>query len=146
MKKKYLFFALILFVISCSKSGSSASDSSTSGTTGTGSTTTTPVTPTPSPAQNVWQLSGITLAGVPQTITSMQASFQMSFYADGRYLDTDGAAGTWRKPTSDSIVIAKTNLPTHITSRYKIRGQSTSTLLLRTGINASQIDLTYAAK
>jgi hypothetical protein len=76
----------------------------------------------------------------------MQSSFQMSFYADGRYIDTDGAAGTWSTPTTDSIVIAKTNLPTHITSRYKIRGKTASTLLLRTGVNASQIDLTYAAK
>lgn len=136
MKKIYTLL-LIALLASCSKNDTPAP------------TPTNPTTPVPPPVAStstVWQLTGIAIDNVPQTLTSMQASFRMTFHNDGRYADTDGINGSWAYPTSDSLRINQTNLPTPISLKYKVRVKTANLLSLTQSAADRTIDVTYEAK
>lgn len=128
---------LIALLASCSKNDTPAP---------TPTNPTTPTTPPVASTSTVWQLTGIAIDNVPQTLTSLQASFRMTFFNDGRYNDTDGAQGNWIFPSSDSLRIHQTNLPTPISVKYKVRIKTANLLSLTQGSADRTIDLTYEAK
>ncbi len=97
------------------------------------------------PDYTIWKLNNIMINQAPMTLTALQASFRMTMYNDGRYADTDGAAGTWALLASDSLSINKMNLPKPITSRYKAISQSKTSLVLFTTQENTEIKLTYEA-
>lgn len=97
------------------------------------------------PDYTTWKLSSLTVNSVPQTLTSMQASFKMTMYNDGRYADTDGAAGSWSMIQTDSLTINKANLPKPIVSRYKKIAQSKTSLVLQSTQENTEIQMTYEA-
>ncbi len=101
---------------------------------------------TPGTTVNVWQLSAIKVNDVDQTLTTQQSTFKITFNADGRYADSDGVIGNWLIPTSDSLQINQTNLPTPITIRFKIKLRTTTTLALTQTSNNKITDLIYEAK
>jgi hypothetical protein len=135
MKLICLFLLVLLTVAACSKTNTEVTAS------GNGSGTITPAV-----TYTAWQLTGLSIANVPHTLTTQQASFKMTLYFDGRYSDTDGIAGTWSNPTTNTLVINQTNLPRPITLGYKIISQTTSSLSLTMGTDSTQINLIYAAK
>lgn len=92
---------------------------------------------------NVWQLTGLSINEVAQSLTASQLKFNMTLKANGVYTDSDGTTGTWSNPTTDSLIINQTNLPTSITTRYKIKNQSVSNLKISKSVNSKQIDITY---
>lgn len=137
MKKIYTLL-LIALLAGCSKNDTPAP---------TPTNPTTPVAPPPvASTSTVWQLTGIAIDNVPQTLTSMQASFRMTFHNDGRYADTDGVNGNWAYPTSDSLRINQTNLPTPISLKYKVRVKTANLLSLTQSAADRTIDVTYEAK
>jgi len=136
MKKIYTLL-LIALLAGCSKNDTQAPTS-----------TTPPVTivPPTTSTGTVWQLTGIAIDNAPQTLTSLQASFRMTFHNDGRYVDSDGVSGNWSYPSTDSLRISQVNLPTPITVRYKVRVKTANLLSLTQSSADKTIDLTYEAK
>ena len=139
--KKIQIPLLILLLASCSKS-----DVTTPGTTTTPPVVTTPTTPTTPTSLNVWQLTAISVNNVAQTLTPLQASFKMTLNVDGRYSDSDGVTGYWSNPTSDSLKINQTNLPTPIAVRFKIKTRTATNLGLTQTSADKTIELVYEAK
>lgn len=136
MKKIYTLL-LIALLAGCSKNDTPAP-----------TPTTPPVTivPPTTSTGTVWQLTGIAINNIPQTLTPLQASFKMTFHNDGRYADTDGVSGNWAYPTADSLKIDQVNLPTPISVKYKVRAKTANLLSLTQGSADKTIDLTYEAK
>lgn len=140
MKNKYIPLLLIILLGSCSKT-----DVTAPATQAPVVTTTTPTTPTTN-TLNVWQLTAISINNVPLTLTPLQAAFKMTLSNDGRYSDSDGVVGNWVSPTTDSLKINQTNLPTPIALKYKIITRTTTSLSLSQNSTDRTISLIYEAK
>ncbi len=93
-----------------------------------------------------WKFSGLSIDDVAQTITPTQAAYHMSLASNGVFTDTDGAAGLWSNPTSDSLIIQKTNLVTPVTLRYKILTKNSANLIVQKNTGGQKTIETYEAR
>jgi len=94
-----------------------------------------------------WQLKGLTIDTVTQTLTGSQIGYIKQYFATSNFADTDGAAGNWTLPVADSLKEVFTNYPSGVIVKqsYYINFLSYDSLSLTYLLNGKTINARFKA-
>ena len=87
-----------------------------------------------------WRLTILSINGQQQPLDATLSKFEKTFYADGKYTDTDAIEGTWNMDSDSQLTEVYTNLSTGpLTQTYTILNLTAKTLITRYTSNGDQI-------
>lgn len=94
-----------------------------------------------------WQLKGLTIDTITQTLTGSQIGYTKQYFATSNFVDTDGAIGSWSLPVTDSLKETFTNYPSGVVVKqsYYISFLSYDSLSLIYLLNGKIINARFKA-